>query len=111
MSMAQVWLERLRTETGPASPLDDAAGGSSVAAAASAASAALRRIPRALFEYQPRPTFGRCPRIRCALRRNRGTRYSGSGELGQEFQRVVRVPVKKLACYQGRPFAVFLRIG
>jgi hypothetical protein len=49
MSMAQVWLARLRAGTGPASPLDDAAAGSNAAAA----SAALRRIPRALFEYQP----------------------------------------------------------
>ena len=53
MSMAQVWLERLRAGAGPASPLDDAATGSTAAAADTAASAALRRMPRALFEYQP----------------------------------------------------------
>ena len=53
VSMAQVWLERLRAGAGPASPLDDAATGSTAAAAATAASAALRRIPRALLEYQP----------------------------------------------------------
>ncbi len=53
MSMAQVWLERLRIGAGPASPLNDATTGSTVAAAATAASAALCRIPRALFEYQP----------------------------------------------------------
>ena len=46
ISMAQVWLERLRAGAGPGSPLDDAATGSNAAAA-------LRRIPRALFEYQP----------------------------------------------------------
>jgi len=44
MSMAQVWLERLRTGTPAASPLDDAAGGSA---------AAFWRRPRALLEYQP----------------------------------------------------------
>jgi hypothetical protein len=40
MSMAQVWLERLRAAAGPASPLDDTATGSTAVAAATAASAA-----------------------------------------------------------------------
>ena len=43
MSMAQVWLQRLVMETGEALPQDDAV----------ACSDALRRMPRALFEYQP----------------------------------------------------------
>jgi hypothetical protein len=43
MSMAQVWLARLRSGAG--------AAGSPKAVAA--ASAVLRRMPRALFEYQP----------------------------------------------------------
>ena len=48
MSMAQVWLARLRAGASGDSPLDDPANCS-----AAAASAAFRRMPRALFEYQP----------------------------------------------------------
>ena len=43
MSMAQVWLARLRAGAGAAGSPD----------AVAAASARLRRRPRALFEYQP----------------------------------------------------------
>ena len=59
MSMALVWLARLR------------AGADSVAAPGRGSRRCCRsgfgllaRRPRALFAYQPRPTFGRCPRIR-----------------------------------------------
>ncbi len=53
--MDQVWLARLRGGGGAASPVDDTAGDSAAAAAASAATRKRvpRRIPRALFEYQP----------------------------------------------------------
>jgi hypothetical protein len=40
MSMAQVWLARLR-------------GGAGAAGSSAAAAAAFERMPRALFEYQP----------------------------------------------------------
>jgi len=43
MSMAQVWLQRAGIETGDGT----------LPSAAAACSAALRRMPRALFEYQP----------------------------------------------------------
>ena len=49
MSIAQVWLARLRTGTDAASTAEAAVGCS----AAAAASACFRRRPRALFEYQP----------------------------------------------------------
>jgi hypothetical protein len=48
MSIAQVWLQRLRAATRAARPLNDAAR-SSVAPSA----AALLRIPWALLEHQP----------------------------------------------------------
>jgi hypothetical protein len=48
ISIAFVWLERLGVATSDASLLAIAPGSS-----AASASAALRRIPRALFEYQP----------------------------------------------------------